>query len=252
MGKPDSALYVYRQAIEDDHANAEAYFRIAKNSKDAGDIDRSLEYLLQACRFDKENPEYQFELGTLYFQKGDMEKAEYHLTNTIEEMPWHYRAYYQLGQVLLRGGQEEDAERYLARSDTLKNRFANIVRLEQKARLESSHSIHWSNLGKAYAEIGDYETAKRALATASSLDPGSLALQNDVAYICVYLKQYDESISSLRNILRQDSTFTKAWLNLGFAFARSGHVDEARDAWEKALSLEPGNAQAREFLEKIK
>jgi tetratricopeptide (TPR) repeat protein len=252
MGKQDSALSVYRQAIKDDNANAEAYFRIAKSYKDAGDLDRSLEYLLHACRFDTANPEYQFELGDLYFRNGEMEKARYHLTNTIEKMPWHYRAYYQLGQILLRTGQEKEAESYLARSDTLKNRFANIVRLEQKTQLEPANAMHWSNLGKAYAEIGDYETAKRALATASSLDPGSLALQNDVAYICIYLNQYGESISHFRDILSQDSTFAKAWLNLGLAYARTGRMDEARDAWEKALSLQPGNAQAREFLAKIK
>lgn len=37
---------------------------------------------------------------------------------------------------------------------------------------------------------------------------------------------------------------TSAWLHIGEACARQGRYDEAREAWERVLRIEPGNAEA--------
>jgi tetratricopeptide (TPR) repeat protein len=251
-GKRDSALYVYGQAIRDDSSNAEAYARIADEQKKSGDLEKALDYMRLACRFNSDNPEYQFELGTLYFQQGDVLNAIPSLKKTVEKIPWHYRAHFQLGQSLLRTGQQEEGQRHLAQADTLKERFSNIVRLEQNTEVEPSNAASWSRLGRAYADIGNYQDAKNALLNALSLHPGDLALQNDVAYICIYLNEYQQSISRFRSILKEDSTFIKAWLNLGLAYARSGRTSEAREAWQRVLSLEPRNEQALDFLAKTR
>lgn len=250
-GKRDSSLDVYHQCIAEDSSVAEAYFRIADEEKKAGNLDRALEYLKLACRFGGDDPEYHFELGTLYFQSGDLEHAIPYLRTTVEKMPWHYRAHYQLGQSLLRTGHSDEAQEHLARSDTLKERFAKIVRLEEKSREEPSNAGNWTRLGRAYAEIGNYQDAKNSLLNALSLRPRSLELQNDVAYVCIFLNEYQESISRFRSILNEDATFLKGWLNLGLAYARTGQTTEAKEALQKVLSLDPENPQARDLLARI-
>jgi Flp pilus assembly protein TadD len=42
-----------------------------------------------------------------------------------------------------------------------------------------------------------------------------------------------------------------AYTNLGNACYKLGQIDKARDAWTKALELDPGNEKARRNLQRI-
>jgi len=249
LDKPDSALMVYRQALTDDSTNAEAAIRIATAHREEGELDQALRYALRALRTQPENPDYQFQVGALYFQQGDMSQAIPCFEQAIRQMPWNYRAQYQLGQALMRQGRENEARQHLARADTLKGQLAEIVKLEQKTRMEPSRMLHWFNLGKAYHELGDEAMAKESLLMALSIDPGNLVLLNNLGHICLRLDQPDESISYFRKILRADSSLSEVWLSLGLAYAQTGQIPDAREAWRQVLAIHPADARARAFLQ---
>jgi len=249
LEQPDSAQYIYHQAIRDDSTNAEAYMRIAREYKDSGEIDQALDYTLKAYRLNPTDPDYEFEVGTLYFQKGEMAKAVQMFKKAIRQMPWNYRAHYQLGQALMRSDQPEAAQSYLARADTLRGKLTEIVRLEQKTRQEPSNMMYWANLGEAYYELGDYSMARESLLMALSVEPHNLVLQNNLAHICMDLGRYQESISYFRNILHADSTLAQVWLNLGVAYAQADQLQQARHAWKTALELQPDNQYAMSYLQ---
>lgn len=248
LEKPDSALMIYRQALTDDSTNAEAAIRIATAYREQGEMDDALHYALRALRVQPEDPDYQFQVGALYFQQGEMSRAVRYFEKTISQMPWNYRAQYQLGQALMRLGREEEARQHLARADTLKGQLAEIVKLEQKTRMEPSRMIHWFNLGKAYHEMGDESMAKESLLMALSIDPDNLVLLNNLGHICLQLQQPDESISYFRKILHADSSLSEVWLSLGLAYVQTNQLSEAREAWRQALAIHPGDPRAQAFL----
>lgn len=43
-----------------------------------------------------------------------------------------------------------------------------------------------------------------------------------------------------------DPSYAAAWNNLGIAYEQEGKFDEAREAYEKALALEPGNVMIQQ------
>jgi len=51
--------------------------------------------------------------------------------------------------------------------------------------------------------------------------------------------------------LRLRPDFVRAWTNLGNAHFKLGNGNQAREAWEKAVSLDPANTQAAKNLSQI-
>lgn len=60
----------------------------------------------------------------------------------------------------------------------------------------------------------------------------------------------DEAISELKHAVELDSTFINAWVVLGTVYAKREMFAEARDAWQKALALDPRLEKAHTYLQK--
>ena len=52
---------------------------------------------------------------------------------------------------------------------------------------------------------------------------------------------WQEAMSRWQRAIELDPTYAPAWNNLGIAFEHEGRFDEAREAYETALDLEPDN-----------
>jgi tetratricopeptide (TPR) repeat protein len=83
-------------------------------------------------------------------------------------------------------------------------------------------------------------------ATAAPEDP-SRALLEKYGYFGSYHLNKNEPAKAeeyFRKYVELAPTDVAAWLRLGEACARQGRYDQAREAWERVLRLEPGNAEA--------
>lgn len=60
-----------------------------------------------------------------------------------------------------------------------------------------------------------------------------------------------EAISTLQTALQLDGSYVAAWVVLGTILAREGRFEEARAAWEKALSIDPRYEKCHQYLEKL-
>lgn len=61
-----------------------------------------------------------------------------------------------------------------------------------------------------------------------------------------------EAIYRWERAVEIDSSYAAAFNNLAVAYEHEGQLDKARRAYEKALALEPGNAQVRQNYELFK
>ena len=61
-------------------------------------------------------------------------------------------------------------------------------------------------------------------------------------------KDYEKAVSTLKMAISKDVTDATAWNLLGYTYRTSGQYEEAWEAYEQALTLEPGHLGANEYL----
>src|SRR5207253_2183172 len=76
-------------------------------------------------------------------------------------------------------------------------------------------------------------------------DPAALIAKGDAAYAA---KEYRNALFAYQDAIIADPRNVPALIKAGHAYARLGHSPEAVDQWNKALQLDPQNAEARAAL----
>ncbi|MBI3548753.1 MAG: tetratricopeptide repeat protein [Elusimicrobia bacterium] len=71
-------------------------------------------------------------------------------------------------------------------------------------------------------------------------------LQDSVSL--VYSRRFEAAINALREALVLDPKNALAWTRLGSAYFASGDKKNAREAWKRALELDPKNDKLRQFM----
>ena len=88
-------------------------------------------------------------------------------------------------------------------------------------------------------------TAAERYGRALELDPESLPALLNHAENELYFNRYSNSVKDLRTAGRVAPGVPLVWSNLGSLYYRIGRLDEALEAYEKALRLDPKAARAR-------
>jgi tetratricopeptide (TPR) repeat protein len=101
-----------------------------------------------------------------------------------------------------------------------------------------------ANLGLMYYQTGKDELASEAFREALRLKPGLFVPSLFLGLVHVKLKRFGEAIPYLKHALLAKPTDVQAQLGLGQAYAGTGRSRLATAAYERAVRLDPGNADA--------
>ena len=251
LGKVDSARYAIEQAIAADSTYAEAFYDLSKLYEDAGEPEKALPLAQDALRFGPGNPQYLHQVGSLLVQAGQDAAALPHLRRAIEAWPWHADSRYGLSQALRRLGRQEEAQAHLEEAERLQALQTSITGLQEDVRATPEDPAGHATLGAALHRAGRFEEALHAYEVAAHLDPQNLDVQNNIANLHLVGGDAARAIGLYREILRRDSTLAGTWVNLGIAHASSGDAAAAQQAWQRALTLDPGHPAAKAYLAKL-
>ncbi|HNS11238.1 MAG TPA: tetratricopeptide repeat protein [Bacteroidia bacterium] len=117
-----------------------------------------------------------------------------------------------------------------------------------KGRVEASNSDAWTSyrIGQAFEQVGDPVAAEINYQLAVDKARFQPDFRNKLASIQHDLKKVDEAINNYQFILRENPEFVPAYTNYGFLLlSEKGDVNGAKIMYQKALSLDPLNEQAR-------
>jgi protein O-mannosyl-transferase len=132
-------------------------------------------------------------------------------------------------------------------STILQNRvWHDAVALWQRALAYAPH--YWSahyNLGLAYLERKDYESARRELLEAARIDPGVALIYNNLALAQTNLGDTNGAIESLKQALSINPQLAEARNNLGTALFARGDYAAARSEFAQSLERDPTSLSAR-------
>ena len=251
LGMADSAQWSYEQAIAIDSANTTAYMWLGQLHEEMGDFETAVALSKRAVELRPESPDYRYIVGTQLLRMGEVEEAADWLRAVVEERPRHQGAQYNLGQALMRLGEEAEAEIHLTLAEEAQQIQQEINEAHEAVNREPSDVQKWLRLSEVHRKAGMYDRALDAYKRAIAIVPNDLRMHVNLASLMLESGDADAAIAQYRMILARDSSLAGAWLNLGVAYGNAGRRDEAREAWNMALRLDPGNRAARNYLNQL-
>jgi tetratricopeptide (TPR) repeat protein len=98
-----------------------------------------------------------------------------------------------------------------------------------------SNAHHWYAL--CLTTQSRFDEAQSHMKEALSLDPLSLIVRTNAAWVLYFAHEYDRAVDICTEVLQLDSTFVPAHIKLGWAYEQTGRFADAQDEFQKALAI---------------
>ncbi len=120
-------------------------------------------------------------------------------------------------------------------------------------RFDRDSAPAWNQLGRAAMAQSRWELAETSFKRAVHLDPVDGLAHNNLGLLYVYMKDGEKAADILERAveLMEDDTPYYVFNNLGLAHELLGQHEEAREAFEEALLLNPFYTKAKVNLDRI-
>ncbi len=222
--------------IAERRAQADNYYQLAQTYLGAESYDAAEQAIRQALSLRPREPSY-FELLALTYQirnRFDLAEDAYRQALQQSNPPPSVLVNYST-LLLLRGRPEE------------------VLDLAQRALKNPGYdrpALAHVNMGLAYSQQGQFELAVAQFRRALTYRGLPEAYHNlGLAYD--RMGRPDAAIQAFRDAVRLRPTYAAAYAGLGDALLAAGQVDEARQALERVIALQPGSPLAAASREKL-
>jgi protein O-mannosyl-transferase len=214
----------------------------------------------------------QASLGIAYYDEGKFDLAIAPLERSLAAEPTAYLAQLYLSLALSSLSDDQEASAHLRIAEALpKDRYppwalfgqahANLKEWDRaieydrkEIELEPQNPVLYTALGEALQKNGQTQDSIAAFRQAIQLDPGFLDASINLAITLAEEGNTDEAIELLLPALRphpEGPHADAAWFNLGNMYAHKRDWNDAADAYQHALDVNPDLNVARQRLESV-
>ena len=155
-------------------------------------------------------------------------------TRAMERAPNNRMAYHELGASLLDSGRYQEA----------------IKLLQESLRQDPNDFADNNNLGQAYLNLGDREHAEPFLAKSCQLRPTAKKLYQ-LGAVRFNLGRPEPAKQAFIQAIAMDPNGAGYHYALGLALERLGNWNQAIDAFQKELAVNPGDSGSRQELSRL-
>jgi tetratricopeptide (TPR) repeat protein len=124
----------------------------------------------------------------------------------------------------------------------------NLPALLRAAKINPYDSAVQARIARAEAQSGQRGEAVAALTRAVEINPSSIGLQQACARAMIEDGRYAEAYAHYQKVLERFPRDADSLVNYGLLAARLGHADEAMDAWEKSVDVNPNQPNVHLYL----
>ena len=224
-GSYDGARNLYNDALKRQDNNRKALLSLAIISADEGHYDVAENYLLQALRYHSGDPQVHYLAGYLSARAGKLDEAERRARAAVQINGDYTKAYVLLASVLYGQGRYDEV---IDICDYLIARNRNT-------------SVAWYLKGLAQKNQGNVETAISTWTMALTIAPQDEVMRSALELLVTKTTQVEDA---------RRSQWAAYHIKKGRDFAKLFMGEEARYEYQRALKIDPNNANARaEFAE---
>lgn len=225
--KFDEALKHYDKAIELDPTDMTYINNKAAVYLEMGNFEECIRQCQKAIDIGRENrADFKLiakslsRLATAYFKQDDLEQA---------------RTYYQKS---LSEHRTPDTLSKLSEVDKI------IKEREMKAYIDPAKSLEEKTKGNECFQRGDYPTAIRHYTEAIKRNPDDAKLFSNRAACYQKLAEFKMASDDASECIKREPTFVKGYIRKGLALVAMKRSSDAAEEFQKALDLDPNNAEA--------
>jgi tetratricopeptide (TPR) repeat protein len=131
---------------------------------------------------------------------------------------------------------------------SLRTDDGNLSALLRAAKINPYDSAVQARIARAESQSGKRDEAVAALTRAIEINPNSIALQQACARSMIEDGRYADAYAHYQKMLQQFPRDADSLVNYGLLAARLGHPDEAMDAWEKSVDVNPSQPNVHLYL----
>ncbi len=125
---------------------------------------------------------------------------------------------------------------------------ASLPALKRAVKWTPDDSTLQLRLARAEAASGDRDAALQALQHASEVNLRDAAVQQAYAEALIQARQYEKAYALYQKVLAIAPKNADALVNYGLLAHRLGHDTEAIDTWQRAVDVDPRQANAQLYL----
>lgn len=242
-------VVVAEAAVATDAESVDVRLEAAEANLLVGDFDRAIVYADQALQLQGGLADALLIKGDAYEGKGDLEQArKFYEEAVATNQPTATNAYLKLAALDEADGRLDEA----------------AAKLESALVMSPTNASVLVSLGRVYAGAGKKEEARNAFASSLNYVPGMeeaiaglTALEYGPAKYDLALVAWDNGDKTGAESLMEQAVSISpdiSWLQVAYGdfFAMVGDTTKARAAYERALSIDPENTEARDALEELK
>ncbi|XP_075974823.1 stress-induced phosphoprotein 1 [Anticarsia gemmatalis] len=244
--------------------------RLALQEKDAGndcykkkDFDNALKHYQKAIDSDPTDITFYTNMAAVYFEQKEYEKCIKECEKAIDvgrenraDFKLIAKAFTRIGNAYKKMEQWKLAKTYFEKSMSehrtpeIKTLLSEVERRiaeeEKKAYVDPVKAEQEKELGNDYFKKGDYSTAVKHYTEAIKRNPDDPKLYSNRAACYTKLAAFDLGLKDCDQCCKLDPKFIKGWIRKGKILQGMQQHSKALTAYQKALELDPSNAEALE------
>ncbi|HEY9856673.1 MAG TPA: tetratricopeptide repeat protein, partial [Stenomitos sp.] len=229
LGQPEQASECFLKVIQLDSSHVEAYRRLGEAYQTTGNPQAAIKMFQRAWVLDPKDQATCMALARAYQSTEQTQEAMEQLGFLIEQHPDYAPAHYELGRARYAAGILEEA----------------LASFRAAHRLEPTNPDVLFNLASLQHEVGNLHEAEELYEKLIVLTPDRPYTHAHHNLACLWLSQgrLDEAEAQLQAVLATEQ-WGPSYLVLGEIYERSGRMRDAAAAYQQALVLMPGDADA--------
>lgn len=236
LSKPAQAVTLLRDALKQKPDSVDILYQLALAYMGDGRLDEAARALDDALRRDPAEPRMLHARGLVAQRQGQAERALEYFDKALAVKKGF------VGAMISRG----DVLQTLGRTEAAVEAYRKAIPMAPGSALP--HAL----LGQALNRLKRPADAEKAYREALRLEPDNLRVANNLAVLLAAQKTgLDDALAMIRRALEREPNRATYLDTLGLVQLARGDKAAARQAFERAVALEPGNSEFRLHLTQL-